>query len=1642
MPFSFESEQAIPQVFSEEEETEEERKKREEEEERKRLEAEARQEELEALEEQEEIDEEEAEIAKAEAEKPQIVEEKEEKTFSGFTISEPPIPGGRYLSREATAEGVVFYKDDVSKRYVTSNTVTHEREDGTYVNLPALLDDGYLVGLRPSQEQEDQLYDYWKRKDPGRLEIYKTREEAEEAAKAKSKLHGEIGQRANIIAQQIAPTDDEGLYELGAKLERHTIGNILRMVKAGATSATSDMSFNEALKQQETERRDKIFSYMQEKYGEDFRGREGDLKVIAGRVATAFADPVTFFLPWAKVAKMGKMAATGFGAGVGVGDMALYEYAAYGEVNASSLLFAGSMGGVSSFGGKLLADKFKAPRGKDMDISVDKGGKKITKKNTIVDEPEITLTKKEAADIERVAMEMMSDDAYTRIFTRLGDDLDIMPAFTRGIHKAKGDQDAYRLALKENQKAKDLFKGGKDSQQTLLPGFGLKLPYSHQKLAALKKKKLIADKLLKQQTPMLKRIAEGRASLQNGAIIAHKKEGTLTDNILNTIMYEGFRPLMGGGLGYLSGSFILDEESDPDLIYGFVLTGMFLGVAQKQIQKTPFLTGLEKEKAFGIFKNQKMIALHNFLKVQTAGTAASKGVSHGGPVETITRLLYHIQGGQGKKSINSAEKIADYLMVEFSPLIARVMQGSTETQRIVAFRIIKNLDTLKTATKKFSLTADDVANVKILIPNVEKFRDNFVNKYVKASGKEFEAISNYGLPQSYMFDKIVESIDAVPQNQIRKSVFWKQMNKAVKEEWADNIKKVRGKDARKKWADDRTDSIVNSLREAKTKELSLDELIDPMLRVKKGAKHHASGTGIPLLDNFDKARQITKTSALRHLEDFLEQDVDRVLKLWVDNTVRGVEFGRAMGIRTSSKGGRVFENLRHARRSLNSQAARGEITKAQLDQKLKFLGKQVNGYFKTIGVGHEVFGGDHGRGMMAVLTFLGNTTMLTRSGIIQLADLVQPFQNAGNFSAVKALLKMHVQKKDFAKDLGFAGYKESLKGTAPRSAWEKEKLAHMIEGPYSWVSEWTNKFFRFNQMTPLTDYSIKFSFNTGIQEAFTLSKVLNKKLVKKQKLSKANVNKLNELGLKRHEVKYLSKFKNLDEAMKDTKGQIPLIRAGINGWNMNTLIPTSGNRLHFAQHHDPYIRSLGMFLSWAQAKTAQMNSLVKRVEDGDVALAIKMIGALTIYGGIREMQIITSPSVKYYEDNKPSMLSGRWFQESATVGGIIPWPVEKMTRFLGGGAISTPIENITPLFAYMNRLLGTPRALGADLGVGDYEGATVEALKPLPFGRDITNIVNRIMQLRGGSFEDVPNDEFARKTAISGSSGLTFFEGGKVNMKDYPVSNVIEDPSERIDSRTRLPFDNPMERLGFKGGGLLDGVEEPLHRLGFKGGGLLLHVGVAPISEKQVKSLKKILKKRKAKREGGYVREQMLFGGTAGRVLRRALEKRYKEKRKERIKEIEVTAKKRPSLAEDLREAGFSRKEVQAALLGNIAVESPKYDHTSKGYNDAHGLFGLDPSPKGKKSAYDAYLKDKQIADSNRSQIQFVHDTIYGDRQDLIGRETARRLREVFEKGNVDEITTAFSTMWERPGTPHMDRRLEKANEWYGAMNPSEAPIQ
>ena len=63
-----------------------------------------------------------------------------------------------------------------------------------------------------------------------------------------------------------------------------------------------------------------------------------------------------------------------------------------------------------------------------------------------------------------------------------------------------------------------------------------------------------------------------------------------------------------------------------------------------------------------------------------------------------------------------------------------------------------------------------------------------------------------------------------------------------------------------------------------------------------------------------------------------------------------------------------------------------------------------------------------------------------------------------------------------------------------------------------------------------------------------------------------------------------------------------------------------GNRRLFTQSKNPWIRSLGQFLSWAQAKTAQTNSLIERVEDGDVALALRGLSLTGIYAGVQYLR--------------------------------------------------------------------------------------------------------------------------------------------------------------------------------------------------------------------------------------------------------------------------------------------------------------------------------------------------------------------------------------------------------------------------------------
>lgn len=103
-----------------------------------------------------------------------------------------------------------------------------------------------------------------------------------------------------------------------------------------------------------------------------------------------------------------------------------------------------------------------------------------------------------------------------------------------------------------------------------------------------------------------------------------------------------------------------------------------------------------------------------------------------------------------------------------------------------------------------------------------------------------------------------------------------------------------------------------------------------------------------------------------------------------------------------------------------------------------------------------------------------------------------------------------------------------------------------------------------------------------------------------------------------------------------------------------------------------------------------------------------------------------------------------------------------------------------------------------------------------------------------------------------------------------------------------------------------------------------------------------------------------------------------------------------------------------AGIMGNISAETgDSFDFTQQQKNGpGYGLFQFEGVHQ---REYDNFLEDNKIADSAKSQIDYVMENIYGSKQNIIGQGNAKLLREAFAKGDVDLITEIFMTKFERP---------------------------
>ena len=129
-----------------------------------------------------------------------------------------------------------------------------------------------------------------------------------------------------------------------------------------------------------------------------------------------------------------------------------------------------------------------------------------------------------------------------------------------------------------------------------------------------------------------------------------------------------------------------------------------------------------------------------------------------------------------------------------------------------------------------------------------------------------------------------------------------------------------------------------------------------------------------------------------------------------------------------------------------------------------------------------------------------------------------------------------------------------------------------------------------------------------------------------------------------------------------------------------------------------------------------------------------------------------------------------------------------------------------------------------------------------------------------------------------------------------------------------------------------------------------------------------------------------------------------------------------------LKDKGYSDAAI-AGIMGNIDVETGgTFDFQQKQKKGSgYGLFQFDFL----KNHYNKWLKDNKLKDSPESQVDFFHDTVFGDSKDIIGKTTARKVQAALQQTNPQQIATDLSDMWLKPGKPHIERRQRAAENAY-----------
>ena len=652
------------------------------------------------------------------------------------------------------------------------------------------------------------------------------------------------------------------------------------------------------------------------------------------------------------------------------------------------------------------------------------------------------------------------------------------------------------------------------------------------------------------------------------------------DYTLDKFLSVATRPLFFGAMGGAAGAFMPGDTDE--LAFTGAVTGFMLGAFHKRIMASKLTPEVAKNidgKVRAIYRNNIVPKL----KIVSAHTLATKMKAYGGSTEKLGNMLFKDFAALKKGVPNlggsieqNAELTEAYWVVRLQDIINRYSGKTYDATQKEAMRILRGYAT--SPSKEAAALADDI----------RKYTDDFT-KYLEQAGIEVPKKVDFYVPRIYD-RKTMGAETNVVLNHLKET--FKKNNPKLSDEKAmkaaqKSFKKIMGFD----------DDIMTK------KVLSAVNNYDDWL---------VQRFQLPVLRHIQRDRLLDYGPEFERLmEPYINQDIYSTFNTFVVDGVRSAEFTRKMGPNAE-----VLHSLRgqlrnkYAGLKKDKAISQQDLSKTILPEEvteIQVMVDAVNAYFGR-------YGERKTSNVLSTLATIANFAYLPTVALPSMMDLIQPLQNSNySRSIIKAFGKTRwfEQVDVAARTLGPIENRAFIR--------EMEANGYRSLGSSSIINELNDKFFTVNGLRKITSVARRFAFHTGMEDAFRLSREFvntSSAGVKAKKLRR-----LTELGISDIDANAIGRYNSLDELLSkdaDLAGKLKIV--GHSAANRDAMIPNVGNRLLFTQSRNSFVRMLGMYSSWAQAKSAQVEALISRMEDGDAKLAVKIMGATILAAGGYAMQ--------------------------------------------------------------------------------------------------------------------------------------------------------------------------------------------------------------------------------------------------------------------------------------------------------------------------------------------------------------------------------------------------------------------------------------